>query len=239
LHRERRHGTAGPRERHRYARVGWLRAAVLGADDGIVSTSSIMIGVAAANGSRSAIAIAGLAGLVAGAMSMAVGEYVSVSSQRDTERADIDREIREQLAHPELELEELTQIYVRRGLDQDFAREVAKRLHRTDSLGAHLRDELGMAEQTRARPVQAGLVSATSFAAAGLFPLLAMLAASSQASRIGVVVGVALAMLALLGAIGARLGGAPTIRGTVRVLVGGGLAMGITALIGNLFQNVF
>jgi VIT1/CCC1 family predicted Fe2+/Mn2+ transporter len=223
---------------HRYRRVGWLRAAILGADDGIVSTSAIMIGVAAASGGRNAIAIAGLAGLVAGAMSMAAGEFVSVSSQRDTEQADIAREIREQATHPELELAELTDIYVARGLEPDFAREVARRLQSADALGSHLRDELGMAEETRARPVQAALVSAASFALAGLIPLLAMLAAPAGA-RVAVVVAVALVLLATLGGVGARLGGASLGRGALRVVVGGGLAMAVTALVGQLFGGVF
>jgi vacuolar iron transporter family protein len=221
------------REQHRSGRVGWLRAAVLGADDGIVSTASLMIGVAAAAASRSAILVAGLAGLVAGAMSMAAGEYVSVSSQRDAERADITRERQQQQADPDLELAELTDIYVRRGLDEQLAGTVAATLMRADPLNAHLRDELGMTQQARARPVQAALVSAASFAAGAALPLLGLLLAP-PASRIAVIAASALGLLALLGALGGRLGGAAAGRAAVRVTVGGGLAMAATALIGRL-----
>jgi vacuolar iron transporter family protein len=220
-------------EQHRSGRVGWLRAAVLGADDGIVSTASLMIGVAAAAASRSTILVAGLAGLVAGAMSMAAGEYVSVSSQRDAERADITRERQQQQADPDLELAELTDIYVRRGLDEQLAGTVAATLMRADPLNAHLRDELGMTQQARARPVQAALVSAASFAAGAALPLLGLLLAP-PASRIAVIAASALGLLALLGALGARLGGAAAGRAAVRVTVGGGLAMAATALIGRL-----
>ena len=223
----------GHHERHRYARIGWLRAAILGAGDGIVSVAAILIGVAASDATRSTLIVAGVAGLVAGAMSMATGEYNSVSSQRDTERADIARERREQVVEPDRELDELTEIYIRRGLTPPVAREVAVQLHRADPLGAHLRDELGIVEEARARPFQATFVSAGSFATAAMIPLLAVIVAPSSV-RIPVVVVVSLVALALLGVIGARLGGAPPLRAAVRVLVGSGLAMAIAALVGNL-----
>ena len=224
-------------EIHRYERIGWLRAAVLGAGDGIVSTASLMIGVAASNASRSSIIVAGLSGLVAGAMAMGTGEYNSVSSQRDTERADIAREIREQAVDPDLELAELTDIYVGRGLNREFAREVARQLTAADPIGSHLRDELGMHESGRARPAQAAVVSTASFSLAGAVPVLAMLAAPAGA-RIPVIAAVALVLLAALGALGARLGGAPLGRAAARVLIGSGLAMAVTALIGDLVGNV-
>jgi vacuolar iron transporter family protein len=220
-------------ERHKTSRIGWLRAAVLGADDGIVSVASIMIGVAASNAGRSAVLVAGLAGLVAGAGSMAAGEYVSVSSQRDAELADIARERREQIVSPDHELEELTQIYVGRGLDPALAHQVAVQMHEADPLGSHLRDELGITDITRARPLQAALVSAVSFATAGLVPILAMLVAPAGA-RVPVIAAAALVALAVLGAVGGRLGGAPRGRAAVRVVLGGGIAMAVTALIGSL-----
>jgi VIT1/CCC1 family predicted Fe2+/Mn2+ transporter len=220
-------------ERHKTSRIGWLRAAVLGADDGIVSVASIMIGVAASNAGRSAVLVAGLAGLVAGAGSMAAGEYVSVSSQRDAELADIARERREQIVSPDHELEELTQIYVERGLDPALAHQVAVQMHEADPLGSHLRDELGITDITRARPLQAALVSAVSFATAGLVPILAMLVAPAGA-RVPVIAAAALVALAVLGAVGGRLGGAPRGRAAVRVVLGGGIAMAVTALIGSL-----
>jgi vacuolar iron transporter family protein len=226
-------GSIARQEQHRSGRVGWLRAAVLGADDGIVSTASLTIGVAAAAASRSTILVAGLAGLVAGAMSMAAGEYVSVSSQRDAERADITRERRQQQADPDLELVELTDTYVRRGLGPDLARTVAASLMRADPLGAHLRDELGMNEQARARPVQAAAVSAASVAVGAAVPLLALLLAP-PVGRIAAIGASALALLGLLGALGGRLGGAAAGRAAVRATVGGGLAMAATALIGRL-----
>jgi VIT1/CCC1 family predicted Fe2+/Mn2+ transporter len=224
-------------ERHRYARIGWLRAAVLGAADGVVSTASIVIGVAASDASRSSIIVAAVAGLVAGAMSMATGEYNSVSSQRDTEQADIARERREQRANPEYELAELTDIYVQRGLDPALAREVARQLTRRDPLGAHLRDELGIHEAGRARPLQAAVVSAVSFALAALIPLVAAVA-TPEGSTIAVVVPVSLLTLGALGALGARLGGAPRLRAALRVLAGSGLAMGLAALAGDLVGTV-
>jgi vacuolar iron transporter family protein len=220
-------------ERHKTSRIGWLRAAVLGADDGIVSVASIMIGVAASNAGRSPVLVAGLAGLVAGAGSMAAGEYVSVSSQRDAELADIARERREQIVSPDHELEELTQIYVGRGLDPALAHQVAVQMHEADPLGSHLRDELGITDITRARPLQAALVSAVSFATAGLVPILAMLVAPAGA-RVPVIATAALVALAVLGAVGGRLGGAPRGRAAVRVVLGGGIAMAVTALIGSL-----
>jgi vacuolar iron transporter family protein len=224
-------------ERHRYERIGWLRAGVLGAGDGIVSTASLMIGVAASNASRSTIIVAGLSGLFAGAMAMATGEYNSVSSQRDTERADIAREIREQATDPELELAELTDIYVERGLERDVAREVARQLTDADPIGTHLRDELGISDAARPRPFQAGMVSAASFLLAGVLPVLAMLAAPADA-RIPVIAAVALVLLGALGATGARLGGAPMGRAAARVLVGSGVAMAVTALIGDVVGNI-
>jgi VIT1/CCC1 family predicted Fe2+/Mn2+ transporter len=213
--------------------VNWLRAAVLGGGDGIVSTASLLIGVAASGASRSELIVAGVAGLVAGAMSMASGEYSSVSSQRDTERADIVRETRELATVPERELDELTEIYVRRGLDPELARQVAEQLHEADPLGAHLRDELGIIDRGRARPIQAAGVSAGAFAVAATIPLLAVILASSG-TRVPVVVIASLASLAGLGVIGARLGGAPPVRAAVRVLVGSGLAMAVSAVIGAL-----
>jgi len=227
----------GHHERHRYSRIGWLRAATLGADDGIVSTASLLIGVAASNASRSEILIAGVAGLVAGAMSMATGEYVSVSSQRDTERSEIAKEQRELAGEPDAELAELTGIYRRRGLDPHLARRVAVQLTAHDPLGAHLRDELGITEDTTARPWQAAIVSAASFVAGAAIPILATVAAPADV-RIAVIAGVALVMLAITGATGGRLGGAPIGRAALRVLAGGGLAMGISALIGNLVGGV-
>jgi VIT1/CCC1 family predicted Fe2+/Mn2+ transporter len=225
------------REAHRSGRAGWLRAAVLGADDGIISTASLVIGVAASNASRGAVLVAGLAGLVAGAMSMAVGEYVSVSSQRDAERADVDLERRQLAANPEAELAELTDIYMRRGLERELAATVAKRLTAVDPLGAHLRDELGFSDAARARPVQAGVVSAATFAVGAAAPLLAVLLAP-DAARIAVTAAATLLLLAVLGAVGGRLGGAPAAPAVLRVAVGGGLAMAATALIGRLVGAV-
>jgi VIT1/CCC1 family predicted Fe2+/Mn2+ transporter len=221
------------RERHRFERIGWLRAAVLGANDGIVSTASLMIGVAASSASTSAIAVAGLAGLAAGAMSMAVGEYVSVSSQRDTENADIRKEEAELQKSPDSELNELTHIYVQRGLEAGLARSVAEQLTAADPLGAHLRDELGITHATKARPWQAAFVSVISFGLGAAIPLLA-LAVAGGIDPIAVIAIAALVVLAITGAVGGRLGGAPVPRAALRVLVGGGAAMAITALVGNL-----
>ena len=221
------------RELHRSGRVGWLRAAVLGADDGIVSTASLVIGVAAAAASRGAVLLAGVAGLVAGATSMAAGEYVSVSTQRDAERADIRRERRELTADPEFERAELTEIYVRRGLDRELAATVAERLMAVDPLGSHVRDELGLQPGVLARPLQAAVVSAVSFAVGAALPL-ALIVLAPMGGRIPVTALAALLLLALLGVVGARLGGAPAGRAALRVIAGGGLAMALTALIGQL-----
>jgi vacuolar iron transporter family protein len=220
-------------ELHRIGRAGWLRAAVLGANDGIVSTASLVIGVAAAAASRNAVALAGVAGLVAGATSMAAGEYVSVSSQRDAERADIGREQRELAADPEFEQVELTEIYVRRGLDRPLASAVAERLMAVDPLGSHVRDELGLEPGGLARPLQAAVVSAVSFAVGAAMPL-ALIALAPIGVRVPVTAVAALGLLALLGAVGARLGGARAGRAALRVTLGGALAMGLTALIGQL-----
>lgn len=219
-------------ESHRSERAGWLRAAVLGADDGVVSTASLMIGVAASSASKGAILIAGTAGLVAGAMSMAAGEYVSVGSQRDSEEADVRIEKRELEADPKGELLELQQIYRKRGLDADLAMKVAEQLSRRDRLGAHVRDELGIVESSLARPLQAALVSAASFASLAIVPILTLLVAPASA-RIGAIAATSLVSLAGLGALGGYVGGAPMPRAALRVTIGGGVAMAITALIGH------
>jgi len=224
-------------ERHRTQHIGWLRAAVLGANDGIVSTASLVIGVAAANATVSSILVAGTAGLVAGAMSMAAGEYVSVSSQSDTENADLERERRELATDLPHEREELTAIYVRRGLDPALAKQVSDQLMAHDALGAHARDELGISEITTARPVQAALASAGTFAVGALLPLgVALLAPPARLATL--VAATSLVFLALLGAIGARVGGASALRGAWRVTFWGALAMGLTALVGRLFGTV-
>ena len=220
-------------EIHRSQRAGWLRAAVLGADDAIVSTASLMIGVAASAASKDAILIAGVAGLVAGSMSMAVGEYVSVSSQRDAERADIELEQRELEGQPRAELEELTMIYVQRGLDQQLARRVAEQLSARDRLGAHLRDELGIDPRALARPLQAAWISAVSFASFALVPIVALLVAPAGL-RVPAMAALSLSSLGALGALGARLGGAPMARAALRVCLGGSLAMAVTAAIGKI-----
>jgi len=221
------------RERHRSGRGRWLRAAVLGADDAIVSTASLMIGVAAASAPQSAVLVAGVAGLVAGSMSMAVGEYVSVSSQRDAERADLEREMRELGAQPEAELAELATIYVKRGLDHALAAKVAEQLSAHDRLGAHLRDELGLDQTTRALLVQAAWISAVSFALFAGIPIVGLLLAP-EALGIVVIAALSLVSLALLGALSGRLGGAPLGRASLRVTVGGALAMAATAVVGRL-----
>lgn len=222
------------RERHRTERIGWLRAAVLGANDGIVSTASLVIGVAAANAARGDILIAGVAGLVAGAMSMAAGEYVSVKSQSDTEAADLARERGELAADAGGEHRELAGIYVKRGLDAALADQVATQLMEHDALGAHARDELGISETLSARPVQAALSSAASFTAGAALPLLVALTAPTG-SLPAVVAGSSLVFLATLGAVAARAGGAPAVRGAWRVTFWGALAMAITAAVGALF----
>ena len=221
-------------ETHRSGRAGWLRAAVLGADDAIVSISSLMIGVAASSASREAILVAGVAGLVGGSMSMAVGEYVSVSSQRDAEQADVGRETRELAGQPTAELNELALIYVARGLEKELAMKVAEQLSTHDRLGAHLRDELGIDQESFARPMQAAWISAASFASFGVVPIVALLVAP-VASRIPAIAMLSLVSLAALGAFGGHLGGAPIGRAALRVTIGGALAMAVTAAIGRIF----
>ena len=221
-------------ERHRTDRVGWLRAAVLGANDGIVSTASLIVGVAAAQASHSALLVTGVAGLVAGAMSMAAGEYVSVYSQADTEKADIERERLELLADTASEHKELAAIYVGRGLDHALAKQVAEQLMAHDALGAHTRDELGISHTLTARPLQAALASAASFAIGALMPLLVMLLAP-ESILVYAVSGASLACLALLGGVAARAGGAPVMPGSLRVTFWGALAMALTAGVGALF----
>lgn len=221
-------------ETHRSDRAAWLRAAVLGSDDAIVSNASLMIGVAASAAPTESILVAGVAGLVAGAMSMAVGEYVSVSSQRDTERADIEREKRELASDPDAELLELAVIYEKRGLDHELARKVAEQLSAGDRLAAHMRDELGIDHESLAKPWQAAWISAASFASFALVPVLALLAAPIEL-RIPVIAACSLISLAALGALGGHLGGAPLGPAALRVTLGGALAMAMTALIGKLF----
>ena len=223
---------------HLSGRASWLRAAVLGSDDGVVSTSSLMIGVAAASGSKHAILVAGAAGHVAGAMSLAAGEFVSVSSQRDAEDADIERERWELAERPRTELHELASIYVQRGLEKELALKVAEQLSAHDRLAAHLKDELGIEGARRARPLQAAWISATSFAVFALVPILAMLVAPPD-WRIPSIAVSSLASLGALGAFGSHLGGAPLGRGALRVVVGGGLAMAVTAGIGRLLGVSF
>lgn len=223
----------GKKEMHRTGRTGWLRAAVLGSDDAIVSTASIMIGVAAASAPKGGILIAGVAGLVAGAMSMAVGEYVSVSAQRDTEKADIEREKQELLGQPEDELRELAMIFVERGLEDDLAMKVAEQLSVNDRLGAHLLNELGIDQSSMARPFQAAWISAASFATFAIVPI-AVLLASPVDLCIPMISVFSLVSLAALGAFGGHLGGAPLGRASMRVTLGGALAMAVTALIGRI-----
>ncbi len=219
------------RESHLIGRIGWLRAAVLGANDGIISTASLILGVASASAARGDVILTGVAGLVAGAMSMAAGEYVSVSSQSDTENADLARERRELAEEPEAELDELAGIYEARGLDSALAREVALQLTAKDALGAHARDELGISEISTARPVQAALASAATFSVGAAAPLLLVLFAP-QAVLIPLVAAGSLAFLSLLGYLGARTGGAGALRPTLRVTFWGAMAMALTAGIG-------
>lgn len=221
-------------ERHRTQRTGWLRAAVLGANDGIVSTASLIMGVAAAGASATGILAAGIAGLVGGAMSMAAGEYVSVSSQSDTERADLARERHELATSPDQEHAELSAIYVKRGLEAGLASQVATQLMQHDALGAHARDELGISETLTARPVQAALASAATFASGALLPLLIVVLLPLSTLLWSVSIG-SLISLALLGSLAARTGGAPVQRAALRVTFWGALAMAITAAIGALF----
>jgi vacuolar iron transporter family protein len=228
---------SGHGERHRTDRIGWLRAAVLGANDGIVSTASLVLGVAAAHGSHKSVMVAGAAGLVAGSMSMAAGEYVSVHSQADSEKADLERERAELKADSAGEHDELAAIYVGRGLDPRLARQVAEQLMAHDALGAHARDELGISETLLARPIQAALASAASFAVGAALPLL-VTAVAPEPGLIPIVSGTSLAFLALLGAVAGRTGGSSVVVGAVRVTFWGALAMAITAGVGALFGTV-
>lgn len=221
-------------EKHLIERSGWLRAAVLGANDGLVSTASLLVGFAASNASDESVLLAGFAGLVAGAMSMACGEYVSVASQRDIERADLRKERIELEKHPDRERRELAGIYRERGLDAELAAEVARQMMDHDALGAHARDELGITPELRARPLQAAAASASAFAVGAAAPLTFTAIASPGVHPWGIA-GSTLVFLAALGAVGARAGGARVLRPTLRVMVGGGLAMAATALVGSLF----
>lgn len=225
------------RERHRTGRIGWLRAAVMGANDGIVSTASLVVGVAAAHTSRSQVLVAGIAGLVAGAMSMAAGEYVSVSSQSDTEQADLSREKKELENDEQSEREELASIYRKRGLDRLLAQQVAEQLMNHDALAAHARDELGISEILTARPIQAALASAATFAVGAALPLLTVWVAP-ESRLVSVVFGSSIIFLTALGVMAARVGGAPVMRSAVRVTFWGVLAMGLTAAVGALFGTV-
>jgi VIT1/CCC1 family predicted Fe2+/Mn2+ transporter len=226
-------GLGRQREAHRSGRSGWLRAAVLGSDDAIVSTASLMIGVAASSASKQAILIAGVAGLVAGSMSMAVGEYVSVSSQRDSEQADIELEQQELAAEPRAELNELATIYIKRGLEKELAMKVAQQLSDRDRQCSHLRDELWIDTPSLARPLQAAWISAASFASFAAVPITALLVAPPS-QRIPAISILSLVSLAALGAFGAHLGGAPLGRAALRVTIGGGFAMAVTAAIGRI-----
>ncbi len=222
-------------EHHRTHRTGWLRAAVLGANDGIVSTASLLLGVAAAHATHSGILIAGVAGLVAGAMAMAAGEYVSVSSQADTERADLAIESEGLETDERSEREELAMIYVQRGLEAGLAKEVARQLMAFDALGAHARDELGISENLMARPLQAAFASGASFTVGAAIPLFAAVVITSPSLMIPCIAAVSLILLALLGGLAAQVGGARVAVGAIRVLLWGALAMGATAGIGSLF----
>ncbi len=221
-------------ERHRTAHIGWLRAAVLGANDGLISTASLVVGVASSGVERSAVLIAGVAGLVAGAMSMAAGEYVSVSSQADTEQADLARERAELAADPIAEHAELTKIYVDRGLTPELADQVATQLADKNVLEAHARDELGLSEMTAARPLQAAGASAAAFTAGALLPVVVAILAPTSSVAV-LVTGSALVLLAVLGAVAARVGGAAVVRGALRVAFWGAIAMGASAIVGRLF----
>ena len=221
-------------ERHRSERIGWLRAAVLGANDGIVSTASLVVGVASANAARPEVLVAGVAGLVAGAFSMAAGEYVSVSSQADIERADLDREKHELATQPAAEEDELTQIYARRGLEPDLARTVARQLMAKDPLGAHARDELGLTAELAARPLQAAIASAATFAVGAGVPVLAIVLVPLNL-LVAMTSAISLLCLVALGAIAARAGGASAARGAARVVFWGAVALAATAGVGKLF----
>lgn len=222
-----------PHETHKSHRAGWLRAAVLGANDGIVSTASLMLGIASASADRSTVLIAGIAGLTAGALSMAIGEYVSVSSQRDSERADIAIEERSIAANPEGELKELAHIYEKRGLQPQLAMQVAEQLHQHDAVAAHARDELGIDHEDLANPVQAALASAVAFSFGAAIPIIATLIGNPDTVRWSIVIA-SLITLAILGVTSAYIGGGHKLRAALRVFIGGGLAMAITALIGHL-----
>ena len=224
-------------EKHLIERSGWLRATVLGANDGLVSTASLLVGFAASNASDEDVLLAGFAGMVAGAMSMACGEYVSVASQRDIEHADLTKERSELEKHPEREHRELANIYLERGLDRELAERVAEQMMAHDALGAHARDELGITPELRARPLQAAVASAGAFAVGAMAPLTVTWLGGHQVSPM-TIAGATLGFLALLGAVGARAGGAHALRPTLRVLVGGGLAMAATAIVGGLFGAV-
>lgn len=229
-------GLPHPEDTHKSHRSNWLRAGVLGVNDGVVSTASLMLGVSAASTSKTAVLTAGLAGLAAGALSMAVGEYVSVSSQRDSEKADLDIEQRSLDANPREELYELTQIYVKRGLEPKLAKQVAEQLHRHDALAAHARDELGIDHESLANPLQAAVASAVAFSAGAAVPILATIATSASMHVTGIVLA-SLVALGISGAIGAYIGGGHRLRAAARVFVGGGLAMAITAGIGHLIGS--
>ncbi len=225
------------REQHRTHNIGWLRAAVLGANDGVLSTASLIVGVATANATHGSIVVAGIAGLVAGAMSMAAGEYVSVSSQSDTERADLERERKENEDNPAFELNELANIYVERGLDVTLARQVAEQLTAKGALAAHARDELGLTEALSARPIQAALASAAAFTVGALLPLLAAIMTPIGSVPI-IVSAISMLFLVVLGALAAYAGGAPMLAGIARVTFWGALAMAITAGVGKVFGTV-
>lgn len=224
-------------EAHAASRIGWLRAAVMGANDGIVSTASLIVGVAAADGDRSSILIAGMAALIAGAMSMAAGEYVSVSSQSDTEKADLERERRELSGEPELELEELAQVYVKRGVERETALAVAQQMTRHDAIAAHARDELGISEMTAAKPLQAAVASAFTFTAGAAAPLL-VVPITPDNLLIPAVAAISLVCLAVLGALGAKVGRAPLGPAVWRVSLWGAIAMAVTAIVGQMFGAV-
>ncbi len=224
-------------ESHLVARVGWLRAAVLGANDGLISTASLIVGVAAAAATKGDIMIAGTAGLVAGAMSMAAGEYISVSSQHDTEQADLNRERKELAESPKAELYELMQIYQKRGITPELAQQVAAQLMQKDALAAHARDELGISEHSIARPVQAAVTSAFTFSVGAILPLVVVML-SPPAILVTTVAASSLVFLAILGALGAKAGGAGMLRATLRVTFWGTLALMVTAIIGKVFGTV-
>jgi vacuolar iron transporter family protein len=225
------------REQHRTHHIGWLRAAVLGANDGIVSTASLIVGVATAHATHNGILVAGIAGLVAGAMSMAAGEYVSVSSQSDTERADVERERKEHEANPEFELVELTKIYTDRGLDNDLAKQVAMQLTANGALAAHTRDELAISEALSAKPIQAAMASAAAFTVGAALPLVTAFVVP-LGSVTTIVSSISIVFLALLGALAAYAGGAPILKSMLRVTFWGAAAMALTALVGGLFGTV-